>query len=107
MVNALRAAGHDVFWVRTHRPGSRDSALLDLAETDERIVITLDKDFWQVSVQRRVPLQHSGVVLFRVHPTTSANLEPLVKAFVEADAIWAGHISIISAGGIQMLASHR
>lgn len=33
-VEALRLAGHDVFWVRTDAPGTGDAALLDLAEAD-------------------------------------------------------------------------
>jgi len=52
-------------------------------------------------------LEKSGVVLFRIHPATQVNLKPLVEAFVAANAAWAGHISIITADGIQMLATHR
>jgi hypothetical protein len=70
-------------------------------------VLTLDKDFWQIAVQRRIPLEQSGVVLFRVHPATPGNLEPLVRALVEANRVWAGHIGIIAADGIQMLAARR
>jgi predicted nuclease of predicted toxin-antitoxin system len=77
----------------------------ELAESEARIMLTLDKDFWQIAVQRRVPLEQSGVVLFRVHPATAANLGPLVRSFVEANRAWAGHISIVGADGIQMLAT--
>lgn len=80
---------------------------MNLAESEARIMLTLDKDFWQIAVQRRVPLEQSGVVLFRVHPATPENLEPLVSAFIAADRTWAGHISIIAADGIQMLAARR
>jgi hypothetical protein len=31
-------------------------------------MLTLDKDFWQIGVQRGLPLEQSGIVLFRVHP---------------------------------------
>jgi predicted nuclease of predicted toxin-antitoxin system len=107
IVEALRANGHDVLWARTGLAGTKDLALLDLAESEARILVTLDKDFWQVAVQRRSPLERSGVVLFRVHPATPERLVPLVRAFVDADAAWVGHISIITAGGIQMLAARR
>jgi hypothetical protein len=80
---------------------------LELAESEARIVLTLDRDFWQIAAQRRIPLEESGVVLFRVHPATAENLDPLVRAFVVADRAWAGHISIIATGGIQMLAARR
>jgi predicted nuclease of predicted toxin-antitoxin system len=52
---------------------------LDLAESESRIVLTLDKDFWQIAVQRRVPLKQSGVVLFRAHPAIPVNLDPLAR----------------------------
>ncbi len=78
-------------------------ALLDLAEAQARIVLTLDKDFWQIAVQRRSSLEQSGVVLFRVHPATPEELSPLVRAFGHANTTWAGHISIISVDGIQMV----
>src|SRR6266849_7557555 len=104
MVELLRANGNDVLWARTDCSGWKDAALLDLAESEARILLTLDKDFWQLAVQRRVPLEQSGVALFRVHPATPENLEPLVRAFVEADRKWAGHINIIASDGIQMLA---
>ena len=105
MVDALRARGHDVLWARADCAGWKDPVLLDLAESEARIIMTLDKDFWQIAVQRRVPLKQSGVVLFRVHPATPANLDPLVRTFVEANTGWAGHISIIASDGIQMLAA--
>jgi predicted nuclease of predicted toxin-antitoxin system len=107
IVELLRAAGHDVLWARTECSGWKDAALLDFAESEARILLTLDRDFWQIAVQRRVSLAQSGVVLFRVHPATSRNLVPLVRAFVEANRAWAGHISIIARDGIQMLAARR
>jgi predicted nuclease of predicted toxin-antitoxin system len=107
VVEALRAEGHDVLWARTDHAGARDIVLLDLAEAEARIVLTLDKDFWQIAVQRRSPLEQSGVVLFRVHPATPERLAPLVRAFITADIAWAGHISIITVDGIQMVAARR
>jgi len=106
-VEALRAQGHDVQWARVDRPGARDVVLLDVAEAEARIVLTLDKDFWQIAVQRRTSLEQSGVVLFRVHPATPEKLAPLVRAFVAANTAWAGHISIITVDGIQMVAARR
>src|SRR5581483_12129316 len=79
IVETLRAGGHDVRWARTDLAGTTDVALLDRAESEARIVLTLDKDFWQIAVQRRSPLEKSGVILFRVHPATPENLAPLVR----------------------------
>src|SRR6266436_5215829 len=107
IVEELRAEGHDVLWARMDLAGTTDILLLDLAESEGRIVLTLDKDFWQIAVQRRIPLEQSGVVLFRVHPATPENLAPLMRSFVDGKRVWAGHISIIAADGIQMLAVRK
>ncbi len=107
IVESLRDGGHDVLWARVDCVGWKDVSLLDRAESESRIVLTLDKDFWQIAVQRRVPLQQSGVILFRVHPATPENLEPLLRAFIHGNKAWAGHVSIVDADGIQMLAARK
>src|SRR5580704_8001922 len=96
IVEALRADGHDVLWARTDCAGWKDSVLLDRAESEGRIVMTLDKDCWQIAV-----------VLLRVHPAISENLGPLVGVFVDANREWPGHISMITDVGIEMFATRR
>jgi len=93
-----------VLWARANCSGWKDVALLDFAESEARIVLTLDKDLWQLAVQRRIPIEYSGVVLFRVHPATPGNLGPLVRGFLGAKKQWAGSVSIVDADGIQMVA---
>jgi predicted nuclease of predicted toxin-antitoxin system len=99
----LRRDGHDVLWVRTHAPGAKDAALLDQAETDSRIVLTLDRDFWQIALQRRAPIVESGVILFRVHPAIPAILTPAVRRAFDTDRQWAGHVSIVTLDEIRMI----
>lgn len=82
IVEYLRAGGHDVLWARTDCAGWKDVVLLERAESEGRIVMTLDKDFWQIAVQRRIPIEQAGVVLFRCSPATPQRLEPLVQHLV-------------------------
>jgi predicted nuclease of predicted toxin-antitoxin system len=56
-IEALRQAGHDVTWARADCHSTKDVALLDRAEAEGRVLLTLDKDFWQIAIQRRRPLQ--------------------------------------------------
>jgi predicted nuclease of predicted toxin-antitoxin system len=88
VIDVLRAEGHDVLWARTGYSGCKDAVLLELAESQARVVLTLDKDFG------------------RLHATPES-VELLVRAFVDAEKAWAGHVSIIAPGGIQMLSSRR
>jgi len=105
IVVKLRTDGHDVLWARTDRVRWDDSDLLDLAEAESRVLLTLDKDFWQIAIQRKTPLKKSGVVLFRVHPATVENLIPLVRVLFMAGSRWAGLISVVTREGVQMVSS--
>jgi len=100
-VEALRGAGHDVTWARTDCPGTKDSAHLDRAAADGRVLLTLDKDFWQIAIQRtRQP--RSGMVLFRVHPAVPATITPLVLRTMSSEREWGGHASVVTADRVLM-----
>jgi predicted nuclease of predicted toxin-antitoxin system len=105
VVDELRADGHDVLWARTHLSGWRDRDLLEEAERTSRIILTLDRDFFQIAIQRPVPLENGGVVLFRVHPATTDRLAPLVRGFVNAGHAWAGHVSVVTEQEVRMTPS--
>jgi predicted nuclease of predicted toxin-antitoxin system len=48
IVEMLRSSGSSVLWARTDCSGWEDAALIDFAESEARIVLTLDKDSWQI-----------------------------------------------------------
>jgi predicted nuclease of predicted toxin-antitoxin system len=102
-VLTLRQDGHDVLWVRMDCPATKDTALLDRAEAEDRLVLTLDKDFWQLALQRKDPLLRSGVILFRVHPAVPATLTPLVRRALGTERDWKGHVSMVTTDGLQMI----
>ena len=66
-VEALRAAGHDVAWIHTEAPGSRDADVLRRAQAEDRIVVAFDKTFGEgLSIQidrdqRKYPLSNLHV----------------------------------------------
>ncbi|MGA7236423.1 MAG: DUF5615 family PIN-like protein [Bryobacteraceae bacterium] len=61
VVDWLRNEGHDVLWARTHCPAWKDTIVLDLGESEGRLVLTLDKDFWQIALQRRIPWRNPAL----------------------------------------------
>ena len=105
IVEMLRVAGHDVLWVRTNFPGWNDAEILNLAEAERRVLLTLDKDFLQIAIQRKVPLIEGGVVLLRVHPATEENIKPFLDIFALSGREWKGRISVVEAEGIHMVQS--
>jgi predicted nuclease of predicted toxin-antitoxin system len=52
VVDYLRRADHDVVWAGNDFPSSSDKEVLERAETDGRILFTLDRDFRQIAIQR-------------------------------------------------------
>jgi predicted nuclease of predicted toxin-antitoxin system len=56
----LEAAGHDVVWTGTWDSDPGDEEILAFAHREGRILVTLDKDFGELAVVRRIP--HSGIV---------------------------------------------
>ena len=60
----LEEAGHDVFSVYDQARGLSDVDVLTMAESEQRIVITTDKDFGEMIY--RDGYSHCGVVLIRL-----------------------------------------
>lgn len=106
-VNALRSDGHDVAWIRTLAPGISDEEVLRRAETDERVLLTFDKDFGELAYQRRLPAS-CGVVLVRLpmHDPV-ASMKRLVQV-LGARSDWAGKFWVIDDRRVRMrpLPSH-
>lgn len=59
-VTALTEAGHDAVWTGDWDEDPGDRAILQRAIAQQRIVITLDKDFGEMAVVEG--LSHSGIV---------------------------------------------
>ena len=66
-VEALRADGHNVAWIREDSRGISDDKVLLRAQEENRIVVTFDKDFGELAFRSKLPAQ-SGVILFRITP---------------------------------------
>ena len=56
----MRSAGHDVVWTGDWEQDPGDEEILAHAHTEERILVTLDKDFGEMAVFQRLP--HHGIV---------------------------------------------
>jgi len=105
VVELLRSRGHDVLWARTHCASFSDKRLLGRAEDESRLLLTLDKDFWQIAMQRPAGLLRSGLILFRVHPAIPANVEPLVLRVLSMDQMWQGYLAVATLEGVHLVRS--
>ena len=56
----LRNNGHDTLEAQALGPDPGDRALLELAESDDRVLVTIDKDFGELIYLHGVP--HAGLI---------------------------------------------
>ena len=56
----LRAEGHDVVWAGEWPEDPGDDEILGRAHREERVLVTLDKDFGELAIVRGMP--HAGII---------------------------------------------
>jgi predicted nuclease of predicted toxin-antitoxin system len=100
-VEAIRGIGHDVAWIRTDAPGSKDRDILKRAVNEQRILLTFDKDFGNLAYQFGLPAA-CGIVLFRLRASSSQALATSVVTALQSRTDWAGQFSVVEAGRIRM-----
>jgi predicted nuclease of predicted toxin-antitoxin system len=100
-VAKLQAAGHDIVWVRTAAPGSKDEDILAVAVREERIILTFDKDFGELAGRAGLPMS-SGVILFRLPMLAPTDVGTTLLARISERTDWGGHFSVIEPGRVRM-----
>jgi predicted nuclease of predicted toxin-antitoxin system len=105
-VDALRAAGHDVAWVRMDAPGATDEQVLGRAHGEQRILLTLDKDFGELVLKRGLA-GSNGVVLFRIPPGRPGEGAARIVSSLAARTDWAGNFSVVELERVRMRALFR
>ena len=100
-VLALRQQNHYVSWIREVSPGSSDPQILERAQNEGRILITLDKDFGELAFRSGLPAS-SGIVLFRISLQSSGYVARVAVAALQQRKDWVGHFSVIEDDRIRM-----
>ncbi|PYV18987.1 MAG: hypothetical protein DMG21_03115 [Acidobacteria bacterium] len=100
-VDALRARGHDVVWVRTDCPGSPDREVVWRAEEEARVLVTFDKDFGELAFRAGLTTS-AGIILFRVTALSPSTFTAKIVAVLESRTDWSGHFSVIEEARIRM-----
>jgi len=101
VVRGLVEAGHDVLSVRDAMPTADDSSILQAAVSDQRIVLTHDRDF--VTLHRSSGSRHGGIMLLRLDQESSTRvlLRILHALASTSQEKLTGHIVVVSEAGIR------
>jgi predicted nuclease of predicted toxin-antitoxin system len=99
-VEALRQNGHDVLWARLDMPGDDDVAILSRAQTDQRLILTFDKDFGELAFRWGLPAT-SGVILVRFANDLPDVIAERIVALLQTRTDWAGYFSVVESHRIR------
>ena len=94
-VQMLRAGGHDVVWIAEETPGIDDQAVLSRATTEERILLTADKEDFGELVFRDKQKAPYGIILFRIHNQKPSERAQTIILALESRTNWKGHFSSV------------
>lgn len=93
-VRLLRSRGHDLMWIHEITPGINDVLVLARATTEERTLITFDKDFGELIFRQRLKAP-SGIILIRISSTPLSVVSQIVATALESRIDWTGHFWVI------------
>lgn len=94
-IAALAHDGHDIVSVAEISAGMLDADIFAWAVREQRIVLTYDKDFGEIS--RRTPASaFCGVILFRRPMPPLASVGAYVTRLLKTRSDWIGYFSVVS-----------
>lgn len=73
----LRALGHNVYFMAESAPSTKDRAVIEIAQAEQRVLITQDRHFGELVFRRR--LRPAGVVFLRLRTRSSSQLLKLFQ----------------------------
>ena len=99
---SLRKMGIDVLSIQELSQGMKDSAVLELAVKENRILLTFDKDFGYLIFQKKLPVP-AGVVLFRFTPQSPAYTVQKIIDFIFQYQIEENHFIVVEDAYIRVI----
>lgn len=100
VIHLLRSEQVDVTWIRDEAPGIPDDQVLTKAQSEDRILITFDKDFGDLACRRGLPAS-AGVILFRFPTRSPQETAERVLKTIRTSEEWAGRFSVVTPMGIR------
>ena len=93
LVRALQAHGHDVITVSDHAPAADDATVMRLAVSENRVLLTEDKDFgWLVYVSG---MPACGVILLRCPEAKRNEMQRKLAELVSTHAVELGTAFVV------------
>lgn len=89
----LRSLGLDITSIAEDYPGASDIQVLKLANTQDRILITLDKDFGELVYKER--LIHPGIIFLRLKDESIKNKMHVLRRVLKSNKNYYGKFTVL------------
>jgi len=100
VVDALKSSGHNVLLVKDICPGCSDIEVLHLANQQDRILLTRDKDFGELTIRLRKKVP--GIIRYNLLGMPfDRQAEYIVIALKNAPEPLAGYITTVEPGRVR------
>lgn len=95
VVDLVSKNGHDILWIKNIAPKSSDDQILSLAEAEERIILTFDRDFGQLVYEKKL-LTKQGIIYFRLDGLSPSKMAEAVIEILNSDVIFPGYFTVVT-----------
>lgn len=95
VVDLISEQWHDIQWIKTFFPKSSDDRILSLAEADERIILTFDRDFGQLVYEKKL-LTKQGIIYFRLNGLSPSKMAEAVIEVLNSKMIFSGYFTVVT-----------
>ena len=93
--------GHDVVSVFDAARGSEDDHILEWAVREDRVLITIDKDFGELIFREKKP--HRGIVLLRLNDQSPANSIAALERLFQQTIPTSDQYVVVSDAGVRVV----
>ena len=101
VIQELRQRGHDVLSVKESMRSEQDDVILARAQTEQRIIVTHDKDFGELAFRSNLPAS-CGIILLRLAGADPDTDNQRILNALESRTDWAGNLSVVTDDRIRM-----
>ncbi|MFU8771340.1 MAG: DUF5615 family PIN-like protein [Anaerolineales bacterium] len=98
IVDRLRQEGHTVQYVAEIKAGITDEGVLKLANQEEALLLTADKDFGEMIFRQHMPTQ--GIMLIRLAGLSADSKADLVASTIKQHQVELPHKFAVIAPGV-------
>lgn len=95
VVDLVSEKGYDILWIKNIAPKSSDDQILSLAEAEERVILTFDRDFGQLVYEKKL-LMKQGIIYFRLDGLSPLKMAETVLETLNSDMTFLGYFTVVA-----------